>query len=247
MRTLGVLFGLVLAMLPICGQTSKDAYGKPLIVLTEQNPWLMAIGSDTPSFVLYENGKVIYKHVEDRTLTIYESPLDSDQLRNFIGSLNLADSFYELPTKIIASNWTDQPNNVLTMNLTIPKTFIIYGNIRRSDKLIDETVPKELLLVIKKLINFSGPSATVWKPQVMEVMFWDFGYAKEMKAWPKDLPDLKSVGTKKFANGMYSVYLNVDQFEAFKKFSTTIDERTAVLINGKKMTMSARYPFPNIQ
>lgn len=31
-------------------------YGKPLIVLVESDPWLMVIGSDVPTFAMYEKG-----------------------------------------------------------------------------------------------------------------------------------------------------------------------------------------------
>lgn len=35
---------------------------QPLIVLVETDPWLMAIGSDSPRFALYDDGLVIYRH-----------------------------------------------------------------------------------------------------------------------------------------------------------------------------------------
>jgi hypothetical protein len=38
------------------GQTFNDKYGQPIIVLIETDPWLMVIGSDVPTFALYENG-----------------------------------------------------------------------------------------------------------------------------------------------------------------------------------------------
>jgi hypothetical protein len=38
----------------------KGTGTEPLVLLTEYNPWAMAIGSDTPTFALYADGTVIY-------------------------------------------------------------------------------------------------------------------------------------------------------------------------------------------
>jgi len=43
------------------GQTFNEKYGKPIVVLIETDPWLMVIGSDVPTFALYESGQIIYK------------------------------------------------------------------------------------------------------------------------------------------------------------------------------------------
>ncbi|OCB77669.1 hypothetical protein B0A79_11230 [Flavobacterium piscis] len=50
-----------LALTSCSGQTDKEKYGRPLIALIETDPWLMVIGSDVPTFALYENGQIIYK------------------------------------------------------------------------------------------------------------------------------------------------------------------------------------------
>ena len=80
----------------------------------------------------------------------------------------------------------------------------------------------------------------------MEVMLWDYSYAPNKKPWPERLPDLNAVTTIKFRDGMYSVFLDRTQFEEFKKFYSSLGEKTAVEINGKKMSIAARYPFPNL-
>lgn len=247
MRKFVVIICTMLSALNVYSQQAEDPYGKPIIILTERNPWLMVIGSDTPTFALYEKGHVIYKRLDDKKLTIFEGKLEPEQLNSFVAGLGLSDSFYKLPEEIVASSWTDQPTNLLELHISTPKKISVYGNLRSPAKDLSRSVPEELLLVLEKLIAYSDPSARVWSPKVMEVMFWDFSYAKEKKAWPKGLPDLKSPSTRKLPNGVYSVYLTADHYDAFKKFYPSIGERTAVEINGKKMTMSARYPFPNIR
>ena len=47
-------------------KTEKDSINvisddlKPIIVLIERDPWLMVIGSDSPTFALYSDGTLIY-------------------------------------------------------------------------------------------------------------------------------------------------------------------------------------------
>ena len=45
------------------GQEYNEKYGQPIVVLIETDPWLMVIGSDVPTFSLYENGQIIYKKI----------------------------------------------------------------------------------------------------------------------------------------------------------------------------------------
>ena len=67
------IFGIILLICISCkaAKTSEkpemisvEEYGKPLIVLLETDPWsMMVVGSDTPSFVLYDNGLLIYSEI----------------------------------------------------------------------------------------------------------------------------------------------------------------------------------------
>ena len=44
--------------------TSASEQPQPSVVLVERNPWLMVIGSDSPTFVLYSDGLVIFRNAE---------------------------------------------------------------------------------------------------------------------------------------------------------------------------------------
>jgi hypothetical protein len=77
-------------------------------------------------------------------------------------------------------------------------------------------------------------------------MFWDYDYAPNKKPWPKKFPDLKSSSTIKHGD-MYSVYIDKTDFTEFKAYYPSIGEKEAVEINGKKMAISYRFPFPNIK
>src|SRR4051812_15359197 len=50
-------------MTPPPSPTPDNQPLKPLVLLTVYNPWLMVIGSDEPTFALYDNGLVIYQRL----------------------------------------------------------------------------------------------------------------------------------------------------------------------------------------
>ena len=228
-----------------CGQQSNSSYGKPIIILTEKNPWAMVIGSDAPTFALYETGQIIYKKIENNNLNIYEVTLTKETLQKTIQSLLISDSIYKLPNDIAASSWTDQTSNELFLNLKSKKTIQVYGNLERLSEARNKT-PSLFLIVYDNIKNYKSDFAKEWLPNKIEIMFWDYSYAPNKKTWPQNFPDLNSKTTVK-REGLYSVYLDKKDFAKFKRYYLSLGEKEAVEINGKKMAVSYRLPFPNIK
>jgi hypothetical protein len=46
---------------------------------------------------------------------------------------------------------------------------------------------------------------------------------------------------------MYSVYIDIKDKAKFMEYYSFLGEKEAVEINGKKMSISYRFPFPNIE
>ncbi|HEY8561282.1 MAG TPA: hypothetical protein VIL74_12975 [Pyrinomonadaceae bacterium] len=226
-------------------QQQVDNYGKPLIVLVETNPWLMVIGSDTPSFVLYEKGRVIYKKIEGDKSKILEARLSSEESKQFLESLALSDKFYNLPDNIEAVSFTDQPSNDLYVSVEKKKKVSVYGSLA-ADGSARKNTPPEFLTVYDKLKKFDRASAKEWLPEKIEVMFWDYSYASKTKKWLPEFSDLNSPSTVKRSSGMYSVFIDSKDFAKFRSFYNSLEEKQAVEINGKKMAVSYRFPFPNL-
>lgn len=241
------LIGICLA-LSMVGQSQPldDNYGKPVVVLYENNPWLMVLGSDTPTFALYETGRAIYKRKSGEAVDIYEAKLTNAEQKGFLQSLEISDAFFKLPEEIEVSSWTDQPTNLLFIKVgDKSKRVSVYGNLRRSLDEGETRPPKEFLHVYEKLIGFKYANEAKWEPQSLEVMLWDYNHAPNKIPWPKSLPDLNSTATKK-QGGMYSIFLQKHQFDEFRRYLSNLGERTAVEINGKKLAVSFRFPFPNL-
>lgn len=244
---LTVLHGLfILSSGLIMGQQQDKIYGKPLIVLTERNPWATVIGSDVPTFAMYENGQIIYKKQENEQLKFYEVRLTKEELQEVIKSFLILESIYKLDDRISLSYSTDQPSNHLFLNIDLKKTIIVYGNLDKQSK-DRQKAPEQLLTVYDNIKNYKNSSAKEWLPARVEVIFWDYKYAATSRPWPKEFPDLNSNSTLKSNSDSYSVFIDRKLFEPFKKFYLSMEEKQAVEINNRKMAISYRFPFPNIK
>jgi hypothetical protein len=113
-------------------QTVKPAPAEsgyePVVTLTEHNPWLMVVGSDSPSFVLYRNGVVIF--VKNRTYRT--AKLTNEQSETLIRQLDLT-ALDSLADSYSLTNATDLPTNVLLFHVgNHAKRVSVYGSIRSS-------------------------------------------------------------------------------------------------------------------
>ncbi len=245
-----LLFLLTLFLIVGCGQQNQeqqheDSYGKPLVILVETDPWAMVIGSDVPSFVIYETGQIIYKQIENKHLKFYEVILSKSELQNIIKSLGITDSIYKLPDHIDASSWTDQPENELTINLDSLKIISVYGCVG-TDTEVRAVTPKPFLTIYDNIKKYRNKKAKEWLPSKIEVMFWDYDYAPNKRPWITGFPDLNSPTTIKRGDD-YSVFIDKKDYDKFKKYYSLRGEKEAVEINGKKMAIAYRLPFPNIK
>lgn len=220
---------------------ADDKAIRPLIALIEKNPWLMVIGSDSPRFVLYDNGLLIYFDVEHKE---YQSvTLSERELKQFLDSLPSRD-FFGLNDYYSVVHATDQPTNVLIISQSdiLGKKVSVYGNLRDEDD--RSKTPKSFLKIYDKITTYKNKSAKKWLPEKIEVMIWPDEYAKGSLKWPNAWPDISDPRTKVRRKGEYSLFLDSSLLQDLKAFLQRRKGNQAVLINGKKYSVSYRYPFP---
>lgn len=227
----------------LAGQEKKEQFGKPVIVLIEYDPWAMAIGADTPTFALYEDGTVIYKDLQNGTnLSIKLSLVEKEDL---LSQLNIGEEIFNLPENINTSDWTDQPTISLTIFGVKEKTISVYGALRDDDDARDNT-PESFIELYDKIVNYKNENAKEWLPEKIEVMVWDYSHSrgKSLK-WPGDWPDLDDANTVD-RGGMFSIYLDNKYYNDLLSLLRRLKDRQSVEINGKKFTVQLRFPFPGI-
>lgn len=230
------------------GQTQNEKYGQPILVLIETNPWLMVIGSDVPTFALYENGQIIYKKVVGKKWKYFEVKNDREKTQKIIESFGITDSLMKQQDYIEASGWTDQPTNILLLNFDTLRQLSVYGELQDLKNEARQKTPKNFLSVYDNILKFEDDKAVEWLPDSFEVMATEYTHAPEKSLmWNKDWNDIKSVSTVKRSDDLYSIYLNKKHYQAFVGFLRSIKEKQAVEINGKKYSLTYRLPFPNLR
>jgi len=243
-----LFIGLIMLASVALGQQYTPIYGKPVLVLIEENPWLMVMGSDVPTFAAYENGQIIYQTTSNKVTKLYQVRLSKEELQNTIRKLGQLDDLKTMPGYISASSWTDQPNNIIIFNDDTAKEVDVYGNIRNPNNESRKKAPQVFLTIYDNIISFKSDSAKEWMPDNVEVMLTGYSYAPEKSMpWPKEWPDLKTATTVKRSEDFYSLYMDKKYFDPFIKLLKSLKEKQAVLINGQKFSVSYRLPFPNLK
>ncbi len=230
------------------GQTFNEKYGQPIVVLIETDPWLMVIGSDVPTFSLYENGQIIYKKVIDKRWKYFEVKNDRETTQKIIKSLGISDSLMKQQDHIEASSWTDQPTNIMILSFDTVRQISVYGRIRDPKNEARHKTPKDFLSVYDNIIKFESDSAEEWLPDSFEIMATKYSYSPEKPLkWNKEWNNINSKTTVKRGEDLYSIYLDKKYFEEFIKLLKSLKEKQAVEINGEKYSLTYRLPFPNLR
>jgi len=206
-------------------------------MLIEYNPWAMVIGSDTPTLAVYEDGSVIFvKKESEEKYGLYTTSIDLDG--HFIQSIT-PENLGDLKESYTLSDWTDQPTNLFVWK---EKHVAIYGNMNE----VKEKLPKGMWEVYSAIKSFDSSDAKEWLPDYIEVMLWPYEYAPdESIVWPDGWPDLEHATTKKRSKDSFSIYLPSEHFDELKSLLKTRKQKGALLISGKKMAVSYRFPFPH--
>jgi hypothetical protein len=199
----------------------------------------MAIGSDSPTFALYDNGEVIYRDASGYK-SVNLSAAERDALVN---SLEIK-SLPRTSSRYVASDATDQPTQRLFLfTNTNPILLSVYGSINQAK--VSKEVPTSLLSAYEILLSFRSLRAKSWLPERVEVMIWPYEYAPDKSIiWPKEWPGLDDPQTIKWKDG-WSIFIPSSQYQKLLSFLATRREKGAVEIGGKKWAADVRLPFPS--
>lgn len=230
-RLFTALIALLLAAPAFANPPAADA--APVIVYIETDPWAMVIGSDSPRFVLYDDGTVIYRSDAGyRAVTL--TAADSAALAAKVGLAGIKD--YTEYTKV-----TDQPSSII-IDFRDQLAVVAYGATSRHRQRGD--AGDRLLGMITLLREYQNPKAEAWEPEAIEVMIWPYEYAPEASIiWPAEWPGLDHPATVERGDS-YSLFIPIRNKDALLAFLETRKARGAVEIGGRKWAVSLRTPLP---
>jgi hypothetical protein len=243
------LLCLAVSNLAFAGAEPTDPEPHPIAVREVTDPWGT---TDSPAFVLYADGQVIYRDDDAdgaaRYMTVRLDPERmqalTDKLRGFAPAVGHAEQISLLP------GFSDQPETRFYLDVDgKPRVTAVYG--LGVDWLGDsvpkpqgDVLPAEIAALDAFLSTVRYDDASEWVPARIEVFVWPYEYAPEASIqWPKRWPGLDAPTTVKGDEG-YSLYLPGTELEAVLAFLGTRKERGAVEIGGRKWAASVQAIFP---
>lgn len=212
----------------------------PLVVLLDNDPWASVMGSDSPTFALYEDGTVIQKSTNGFITTRLANP-EMNQLLDRLDLPSLSRSY----GRFDAADATDQPEQNLLIYRTSSPVFVsVYGSLK--DKVVRAKIPLEVIDAYDMLAQFKHPKSRAWLPENIEVMIWPYEYAPEPSLkWPQEWPGLSDAETVRRGGDSFSIFMPSAKLADLRAFFKRRNERGAFEIDGQKWSASIRFPFPH--
>src|SRR5258708_4048021 len=130
-------------------QTGPTGAGDPLFVLEGQNPWRLVLGSEAPTFALYDDGSVIYERGDG----FKSVQLSSEELKHLVAALGLAElpkfaKHYEVVGQTDANTHTFYVFNGAKISV-----ISVYGELRvRAVEIDGKPVDKLISMVPEPLV-----------------------------------------------------------------------------------------------
>lgn len=263
-------FSLIPLLLLACtgalaaGQFEPFAGPEPELVWIESSPWATVMGAETPQFVLYDSGQVIYVKSEKNEFTYHSCVLDESQIKALRDKVSAVTQIKSLKEWYSLASATDQPiasfflRPVVRANPTIVEAYALDFPDRPSRAVAIEKklhprnkqdeVPEQIISLDNYLWGFDIPSCPVWQPQYIEVMIWPFKYAKTAPVtWPSDWPGIDSERTIVRHEDSYSIFLDGAKLPELEKLLAPIfkGDGGALLLGGKKWAVAYRPVVPS--
>lgn len=235
---------------------------KPVILLRETTHWvhqgwdktIWKLGFLNPTFVLYDNGLVIFKKGGDQ-FELFSVELTPQEMNSLLEEFKL-DEFVKLGESYKTSRRFEQPiYSIQYWPEGKPKPVKVFGWIRDNEEDRKNT-PPVFLKLFDKMISFDHPNARLWQPEKVEIRVFAFNEMKvegEPVPWPKEWPDLNHKTTKKndkkyenvYIEDSYNIYLDGDKKDDLERMLSSLKEQQAVLINEKQWFIARqRYILP---
>jgi hypothetical protein len=235
-------------------EAAAAAAPRPVLVLLDSDPWRMVIGSDAPTFALYDDGTVLYaRHPEGEVVSYASAVLDGKAQDALLAAVLGADrrALAKEPARVDLTEADDEPTSRILWWLDGERHEVsAYGRLaksRKADGPDDRAkASKPLLAAYDALAAFAVPEATPWLPERIEVMLWDFAYAKDAGvAWPRGWPGLDDPTTRTDADGgMVHVFVPATSLAELRALRASARETQPLLLGGKKWAFAYRFPFP---
>ena len=233
---------------------SQDAV--PLFAYTFISPWSAVYGSDSPEFVLYEDGRTIYTKCLQKNDCVYRFvKLSPMEIAKIVEALNTT-AFYSFEDRYAPDTSKGTTSDLNTRLLVLRKADGTYKRVSTYGALFEGGDPTHAAVgvpdALRKLVEFveayDNPKSLGNSFKTAEVIIQTyFGDSRKSLKWPKKLPDLNGAKSIKHSKGgAYSIFVPASQYQTvrrlmYKQFKSNLP----IIINDRKWKASERIPFPS--
>jgi hypothetical protein len=211
--------------------------------------YVLGVAHNSPEFVAYDNGIVIYKPYyssDDNDIFFITRLSESQKGVIFCNNANSFESSYStyrnsgytFPGCFYSFNWEQ-------------KSVFVYGNVQA--KYVDDDiglsdeispVPIDLKEIDNLVDRIRKTKGTPWIPEKIEVIFRPSSRRNETPVfWPNGWPDLESNHTEILENGIYVLHPDSNLTNDIVSFAIATKNKT-ILINGGQFHVSIKFPLP---
>lgn len=210
-------------------------------------PIVSLMDGGTPLFLLYPDGRLLVGNRQSNRPGF--ARITDHDLQVLTALLTPLDDFWQLSAHYNLTEWTHQPEHVLTLRLPgrPEKSVSVYGAL---DARFPAPMPPPAFTTMLRLLERLTPrELTPWNPGYVEVYWGDYSYAPDQSLeWPKDWPGLSSPLTRQGKAGDLIKYYLVFPSSKVAELDQLLARRPkhgAILIDGWKGSAHYRWPLPN--
>lgn len=184
------LFLRALLLFAVAGTSPAACAGQPIVVLDALQPWVS--NGNSTSFVLYDDGLVIYASKESSSLRPY---LQARLSKTELAALSPPSSLLSLKHDYATLPASDVPEYRLYFIAEGHRSVIsIWGFLRQTGACGNcplAPLPAALDGYLGKIIQYSNPQAKPWQPQSVQLEI-EPASGRPAAKWPNNWPGLKS-------------------------------------------------------
>jgi hypothetical protein len=198
-------------------------------------------------FLLFANGDVLVPSARAKS-GLGKSRLSAEEVGSVVAKLSTQPGFGRLALRYTDRNAiVELPDNTISLRLPKKLRITVTVDAALTSGSSDRT-PRAFIECMNLLKTFISAHTTPWDPGYVEIGWSDYSYARGRSVtWPKDWPGLTGPLARKVRGWViqWIALFPSSRVDELDRFFARAPEMGAILVDGKKLSGSYRWPLPS--